>query len=51
VQWSWRWDAPRGDHRIRVRATDATGKTQPSQPSPPEPNGAQGWHTVSVTVT
>jgi DMSO/TMAO reductase YedYZ molybdopterin-dependent catalytic subunit len=50
VQWSWRWDAPRGDHQLRVRATDATGETQPSQPRPPEPNGAQGWHTVSVAV-
>jgi DMSO/TMAO reductase YedYZ molybdopterin-dependent catalytic subunit len=51
VQWSWRWDATPGDHQLRVRATDATGQTQPSQPRPPEPDGAQGWHTVSVTVS
>ncbi|QLQ37796.1 molybdopterin-dependent oxidoreductase [Micromonospora robiginosa] len=50
VQWSWRWDATPGEHRLQVRATDAAGETQPEQRSPVAPDGATGWHTVTVTV-
>ncbi|MGC4887712.1 molybdopterin-dependent oxidoreductase [Micromonospora sp. DT227] len=50
VQWSWRWDATPGEHRLQVRATDAAGETQPEQRSPVAPDGATGWHTVPVTV-
>ncbi|MCB0994241.1 MAG: hypothetical protein KDB21_04055, partial [Acidimicrobiales bacterium] len=50
-QWMVAWDATPGDHRIRVRATDATGETQTSERSDPAPDGATGWHTVNVTVT
>jgi hypothetical protein len=49
-QWQYDWDATPGLHRLRVRATDATGKTQPEQRVPPIPDGATGWHSVSVTV-
>jgi len=40
-----------GEHRLQVRATDASGYTQTDAQAPPAPDGATGWHTVSVTVT
>ena len=49
-QWSIPWDAPPGQHRIAVRATDATGQTQTPVERPPAPNGASGWHTITVTA-
>jgi DMSO/TMAO reductase YedYZ molybdopterin-dependent catalytic subunit len=49
-QWSFRWRAEPGPHRLTVRATDATGQTQPQEPSPVAPDGATGWHTVEVEV-
>ena len=49
-QWSWRWDATPGRHRLRVRATDATGVTQTEERRPVVPDGATGWHTIEVTV-
>lgn len=49
-QWLYAWDAKRGNHQIRVRATDGAGRTQTSQRTPPAPNGASGWHTISVSV-
>ncbi|MGH8926872.1 MAG: molybdopterin-dependent oxidoreductase, partial [Acidimicrobiia bacterium] len=48
-QWRLSYDFVTGSHRIRVRATDGTGITQGEAPVPPAPNGAEGWHTVSVT--
>ncbi|MEV7331748.1 molybdopterin-dependent oxidoreductase [Micromonospora sp. NPDC093244] len=50
VQWSWRWDATPGEHRLQVRATDATGETQTERRQGVVPDGATGWHTVTVTV-
>jgi DMSO/TMAO reductase YedYZ molybdopterin-dependent catalytic subunit len=50
VQWRLLYDFGPGSHRIRVRATDATGFTQRENRVAPAPNGAEGWHTVSVTV-
>ncbi|MFC0526386.1 molybdopterin-dependent oxidoreductase [Phytohabitans kaempferiae] len=50
VQWMWRWDATPGEHRLQVRATDATGAVQPEQRRPPTPDGATGWHSVGVEV-
>jgi DMSO/TMAO reductase YedYZ molybdopterin-dependent catalytic subunit len=50
VQWMLEWDAPAGDHQIRVRATDGTGETQTDEKSPPAPDGATGWHTRKVAV-
>ncbi|RKN54096.1 molybdopterin-binding oxidoreductase [Micromonospora costi] len=50
VQWSWRWEATPGEHRLQVRATDATGETQTDRQQDVVPDGATGWHTVRVTV-
>jgi DMSO/TMAO reductase YedYZ molybdopterin-dependent catalytic subunit len=49
-QWYWRWQATPGEHRLTVRATDATGQTQPEKSRPPAPDGATGWHMVTVAV-
>jgi DMSO/TMAO reductase YedYZ molybdopterin-dependent catalytic subunit len=49
-QWLLRWDAPPGQHTLRVRATDGGGETQTSALAPPAPDGATGHHTVRVTV-
>ena len=49
-QWVWDWDATPGNHTLQVRATDETGFTQPEQQASPFPSGAQGWHTVTVSV-
>jgi DMSO/TMAO reductase YedYZ molybdopterin-dependent catalytic subunit len=51
VQWRLLHDFGSGSHRIRVRATDASGFAQGEAEVPPAPNGAEGWHTVSVTVS
>lgn len=50
-QWSWQWRATPGEHRLTVRATDASGRTQPQERSPTVPDGATGWHTVQVEVS
>ncbi len=49
-QWRTTWQATPGQHRLEVRATDATGHTQPAERVPPHPDGATGWHSVLVTV-
>ncbi|TDE57641.1 oxidoreductase [Nonomuraea mesophila] len=49
-QWSIDWDAKPGEHRIEVRATDASGYTQTDQLAPSAPDGATGWHTITVNV-
>jgi DMSO/TMAO reductase YedYZ molybdopterin-dependent catalytic subunit len=50
-QWVYRWDAKPGDHQLQVRAMDGTGTTQTGEPADPAPNGAQGWHTIQVSVS
>jgi len=50
-QWVYRWPAGKGSHKIRVRATDATGKTQGQTYQPPAPNGSEGWHSITVSVS
>ncbi|MEH1123392.1 molybdopterin-dependent oxidoreductase [Micromonospora sp. CPCC 206061] len=50
VQWSWRWQATRGEHTLQVRATDTAGAVQPEEQRPPDPDGATGWHSVDVEV-
>lgn len=50
-QWSYRWDAMPGNHKLTVRATDKNGMTQTSASAPPAPNGATGWHSVDVQVS
>jgi DMSO/TMAO reductase YedYZ molybdopterin-dependent catalytic subunit len=49
-QWRLAWSPSPGQHRIRVRATDAAGYTQTEEVSRPAPDGATGWHTIRVTV-
>ncbi|HEX6683815.1 MAG TPA: molybdopterin-dependent oxidoreductase [Candidatus Limnocylindrales bacterium] len=50
-QWIFRWQgAPSGKHTISVRAADATGTVQPGTRVPIFPDGAEGWHTISLTV-
>lgn len=49
-QWTYRWQAVAGDHTLSVRAADATGSVQTGQEAPVFPDGAQGWHTINVTV-
>jgi DMSO/TMAO reductase YedYZ molybdopterin-dependent catalytic subunit len=49
-QWVHRWDATPGTHRLRVRATDATGAVQTEAEAPPAPDGSTGWHTIDVEV-
>lgn len=49
--WSWHWrDARRGNHEIRVRATDGAGELQSGESAPPAPNGASGYHMVEFAV-
>jgi len=50
VQWRWEWDAHRGDHRLQVRATDASGYTQTSERADVVPDGATGYHGVDISV-
>ncbi len=49
-QWKLAWDATKGEHTIRVRATDATGQLQPEQRTDVAPDGATGWHTIAVNI-
>jgi DMSO/TMAO reductase YedYZ molybdopterin-dependent catalytic subunit len=49
--WRLEWDATPGLHRIRVRATDGDGETQGEDRVDPIPDGAEGWHTITVTVS
>jgi hypothetical protein len=39
-----------GEHRLQVRATDATGEVQTEALAEPFPDGATGWHTISIQV-
>jgi DMSO/TMAO reductase YedYZ molybdopterin-dependent catalytic subunit len=50
-QWSYVWDnAPRGSHRVAVRATDGTGTLQTSAVRDVVPDGATGYHEITVNV-
>lgn len=50
-QWWIDWTATPGRASISVRATDGSGVTQSSTIVPLAPNGAEGWHTISVSVS
>ncbi|WP_329454842.1 molybdopterin-dependent oxidoreductase [Streptomyces sp. NBC_01497] len=51
-QWSYQWaNAPKGSHKVRVRATDGTGAVQTSAVQDVVPNGATGYHTITVHVS
>ena len=49
-QWSYAWQATKGAHTIRVRATDAHGTVQTAKVADVVPDGATGLHEISVTV-
>ncbi|MEI7058027.1 molybdopterin-dependent oxidoreductase [Nocardioides sp. CCNWLW239] len=49
-QWTFRWDATEGEHRIQARAYDRTGTPQTETEAPPAPDGASGYPTRTVTV-
>jgi DMSO/TMAO reductase YedYZ molybdopterin-dependent catalytic subunit len=49
-QWTLKWPATPGKHRITVRATDNGGDTQTDAVAPPDPDGATGWHSIEVEV-
>ncbi len=49
-QWRTTWEAGRGQHVLRVRATDGDGQLQTGEVRPPYPDGASGYHAVRVTV-
>ncbi|RUR00936.1 molybdopterin-dependent oxidoreductase [Labedella endophytica] len=51
VQWVYEWDATAGDHTLQVRATDNAGTTQGEREVPVVPDGAEGWHTIDVSVS
>ncbi len=49
-QWVLDWNAPAGDYKIEVRATDKTGETQTEERTPVAPDGATGYHTIKCKV-
>ncbi|MGI5245575.1 molybdopterin-dependent oxidoreductase [Dactylosporangium sp. CA-139066] len=49
-QWTLKWSATPGRHRLTVRATDNGGDTQTDAVAPPDPDGATGWHSIEVQV-
>jgi DMSO/TMAO reductase YedYZ molybdopterin-dependent catalytic subunit len=49
-QWWYEWDAPRGEHWIQARTTDATGTRQTAKQQPVFPRGATGIQQCTVTV-
>ncbi|MBS2963731.1 molybdopterin-dependent oxidoreductase [Actinocrinis puniceicyclus] len=50
-QWSYKWEnAPRGSHRVAVRATDGTGTVQTSAVRDVVPDGASGYHEITVNA-
>jgi DMSO/TMAO reductase YedYZ molybdopterin-dependent catalytic subunit len=50
-QWRYRWTgAQAGEHEVRARAYDGSGKPQPSEPKAVAPDGAQGYHQVRFEV-
>jgi DMSO/TMAO reductase YedYZ molybdopterin-dependent catalytic subunit len=50
VQWHLAWDAPPGEHVLRVRATTLDGEVQTAAVAPPAPDGATGHHARRVRV-
>jgi DMSO/TMAO reductase YedYZ molybdopterin-dependent catalytic subunit len=51
LQWSYAWDATKGNHTIAVRAIGADGEVQTAALADPAPNGSTGLHTIGVSVS
>ncbi|TDD47337.1 molybdopterin-binding oxidoreductase [Kribbella antibiotica] len=49
-QWTFKWDATPGMHRLTVRATDGKGELQTTELAAPRPNGSSGLHDVVFSV-
>lgn len=49
-QWFYRWEAPRGSHRISARAVSGDGEPQTAARAEPFPDGASGLHEVIVDI-
>lgn len=49
-QWTFRWDATPGNHKLTVRATDGDGQVQTAERAAPRPNGSSGLHNTVVIV-
>ncbi|MFF3641131.1 molybdopterin-dependent oxidoreductase [Streptomyces sp. NPDC002564] len=49
-QWSYAWQATKGQATLTVRATDKSGATQTEKRTRTIPDGASGRHSVVVTV-
>jgi len=49
-QWTFRWNATPGNHKLTVRATDGDGNVQTAQAAAPRPNGSSGLHNTVVMV-
>ena len=50
-QWFYAWDAAPGGHVLQVRALDSSGVTQSGREVFVAPNGAEGYHTVDISVS
>jgi DMSO/TMAO reductase YedYZ molybdopterin-dependent catalytic subunit len=50
VQWTTTLSVDKGDHTLRVRATDKNGKVQTSVVADVIPDGSSGWHQVSFSA-
>lgn len=51
VQWAATVSAPKGDHLVRVRATDKTGRVQTGVERDVLPDGSTGWHAIEFSAT
>ncbi len=51
VQWTWQWDADKGEHTIEARATNSDGEPQTDDVADVLPDGATGYPGIRVTVT
>jgi DMSO/TMAO reductase YedYZ molybdopterin-dependent catalytic subunit len=51
LQWSFAWDAKKGNHKIAVRAIGTDGDVQTAALADPAPNGSTGLHTIEVGVS
>ncbi|HWD81819.1 MAG TPA: molybdopterin-dependent oxidoreductase, partial [Kribbella sp.] len=50
-QWTFRWNATPGTHKLTVRATDSNGDLQTDHQAAPRPNGSSGLHNTVVMVS
>jgi DMSO/TMAO reductase YedYZ molybdopterin-dependent catalytic subunit len=50
-QWWLDWDATAGETVISARATNGDGQLQSSESVAVAPNGAEGWHTIGLSVS